>query len=100
MDAATLAALYGSIGKWEAIVEGSGKDFGSDNCPLCAMFMENEDACSGCPVSGKTKRRYCGGTPYDQWSAIGHQKAMTLETIKIAQAELDFLKSLLPKEEL
>jgi len=39
MDAETMAALKGSIAKWEAIVAGAGKDFGASNCPLCRKFL-------------------------------------------------------------
>lgn len=106
MDERTLTALKGSIAKWEAIVAGTGEDLGSDNCPLCAEFAEVDDdysACQGCPVYERTKRRGCGGTPYDDWSracwlADLPRRAETPVLKAAAQAELDFLRSLLPAE--
>jgi hypothetical protein len=64
MDNQTLAALKGSIRKWENIAAGTGVDKGVFNCPLCKLF---------------------GATHGDP------------ERIAAAQAELDFLRSLLPR---
>jgi hypothetical protein len=89
MDKTTLKALKGSIAKWEAIVAGTGHDNGGDNCPLCKMFLYKE--CHGCPVNEETGRKFCHGSPYEKWNeyhSVGH-----------AQAELAFLKSLLPEGE-
>lgn len=88
MDPATLVALKGSIAKWEGIVAGGPEG----DCPLCLMFFRGrpiEDICVGCPVMERTGRRMCRGTPY--WDDTNPKQA---------QAELDFLKSLLPKEAL
>ena len=92
MNSETLEALKGSIGKWEAIVAGTGFDNGVDNCPLCGLFNndetnDSETDCDGCPVAEKSGHKYCGGTPYTQFLRWG---------IKAAQEELDFLRSLLP----
>ena len=104
MDAKTLEALQGSIKKWEDIAAGAGQDRGWANCPLCLMFNNAEDeerclGCRGCPVA-TSGHYYCDGTPYDIWSALpGRPRVATnLEHKTVAQAELDFLKSLLPAE--
>lgn len=64
MDAETLKALKGSIKKWRGIVAGTEIDHGSDNCPLCQLFVERTESCRGCPVQERTGRNYCHRTPY------------------------------------
>ena len=91
----TLEALNGSIAKWEAIVAGTGVDKGVENCPLCKRFFFN--CCQGCPVND-VGGYGCIGTPYDQWCALEVDKVTNDEEREYAQAELNFLKSLLPKE--
>lgn len=95
MDEKTLEALKGSIRKWEAIVAGTGVDEGGDNCPLCQLFSfscdEGDYYCYGCPVMLKTGHDDCRTTPYYAYRAN--------KTTENAQAELDFLKSLLPPGE-
>lgn len=104
MNAKTLKALRGSIAKWRAIVDGTGTDEGPDNCPLCLIFRYDE--CIDCPVAMKTGKDSCEGSPYvDLW--IGtfpsfhwrEYRADTSEREAAAQAELDFLISLLPPGE-
>ena len=101
MDARTLTALQGSIAKWEHVVDGTGADEGPDNCPLCQMFRSK---CCLCPVDAKTE----GGCSNPEWYAwIDHmidrhdleRSVQCPECIKLAQAELTFLKSLLPEGE-
>lgn len=104
-----LGALRGSIAKWEAIVAGNGHDSGSDNCPLCEVFRERYDEydereCYGCPVAKAVHDEGCNKTPYEAWSSHqwdkkGHMPFMatTEEEKRLAQAELDFLISLLPR---
>jgi len=113
MNKETLAALNGSIRKWKKIVEGTEVDRGTDNCPLCQMFhrrriaFQRDSACDGCPVKNKSGEMYCESTPYIEWGnhhAIKHGSASTIikncPTCKeLAQKELDFLRSLLPKGE-
>ena len=100
MNKETLTALKGSIEKWEAIVAGTGVDEGAANCPLCQVF-HSEDSCSECP----TNCYY--GAPYDEWeehvskhtSDINSEDEMKIycpTCKKLAQAELEHLKSLLP----
>ena len=102
MDAETLEALKGSIAKWEAIVAGTMEDEGVDNCPLCQRFHAcfrtlPGECCQGCPVDAFSGRG-CAKTPYVDWGQFGVDKVSTDEHRAAAQAELDFLKSLLPKE--
>lgn len=99
MNPETLEALKGSIEKWRTIVEENGYDEGTANCPLCRLFRYND--CVGCPVSAATGNEGCHGSPYDNWFALnGHQnKADIPGRFAAARAELDFLRSLLPKEE-
>jgi hypothetical protein len=98
-DPLTLAALRGSIAKWEAIVAGTGADGGRFNCPLCTMFWDNN--CKGCPVRTRTGIPDCQRSPYERYS---HHRVLTFyhtpcpECTRRAQAELDFLCSLLPPE--
>lgn len=112
MNKATLKALKGSVAKWEAIVAGTGEDQGNINCPLCQKFNNDktpmDTECDGCPVSEATGRRFCGGTPYSRWvehRMIVHDLDTANGSVKcavcasIAQKELDYLKSLLPQEE-
>jgi hypothetical protein len=105
MDKKTLKALQGSIKKWEKIVEGKGSDKGYENCPLCKLFGDNR--CVECPVAIKMGIENCFDTPYDSWT--NHQdekhdiwnspyKIECSKCKKIAEKELKFLKSLLPKE--
>ena len=81
-----------SIQKWQDIVDGKGKDLGSNNCALCEKFNNSEFNCHGCAVQQKTKRLGCRGSPYE---------IVTDETKiskSLAQEELEFLKSLRKKE--
>lgn len=106
MNVETLNALQGSIAKWEAIVAGNGVDRGWANCPLCMRFnnpeTDNEEECGGCPVAEEVGMTACEETPYYEWAelfAVGQPKAAnTPERKALAQAELDFLRSLLPTE--
>lgn len=100
----TLEALKGSIAKWEGIVAGTEKDLGPDNCALCQIFlMAHPDSCDACPVGMASGSTGCSRTPYeDQWTPLFPDrqsyggKANTPLRKQAAQAELDFLKSLLP----
>lgn len=116
MDDSTLTALKGSIAKWEAIVAGTDIDRGPDNCSLCWMFWKND--CIGCPVAESTGETCCEGTPYaHEWyrlaakvpcagapwrqssSVLGKDGQPIPAAVRAAQAELDFLRGLLPMEE-
>lgn len=99
MDDKTLEALKGSIAKWGAIVAGKGEDLMAQNCPLCQAFP----GCYGCPVAEKTDTADCQDTPWEDWFCDfqNHETKManTPGRVRLAQAELDFLRSLLPDEE-
>lgn len=100
MDAETLEALRGSIAKWEAIVAGTGADHGPDNCTLCQKF----DHCDGRPVAEAVGDTGCCNTPFEtEWAESeltrnddGGYWAVTAQQKAAAQAEVDFLRSLLP----
>lgn len=102
MNKYTLKALKGSIKKWEKIVAGKGDDMGWFNCPLCLKFSEN--FCKGCPVSDKTGVVNCRETPYGKWVRSFGKRivyplgANTPKRVELAKEELEFLKSLLPKD--
>ena len=104
MDKETAEALEGSIRKWEAIVAGTGKDEGINNCPLCQKFYLDM-RCDGCPVSIRTGKPVCEGSPYDHWGWSGAINDLPsaedrFDARKVAQAELDFLISLREPETL
>lgn len=129
MNKGTLAALCGSIEKWEAIAEWRGEDKGPDNCPLCEKFFDRRHpevdfvGCYGCPVSAHTGWPSCTNTPYDDWlDAVGEEEYLLSgysgprggvrlldpdyrrvvigpKSQKAAEAELAFLRSLLPQKE-
>jgi len=111
MDAETLEALKGSIAKWEGIVAGIDVDRGARNCPLCQKYPNL--GCDGCPVAERTGYANCSDTPYQsQWmrlkepdvsgcgcaSCKGERVALTDVARAAAQAEVDFLRSLLPRQ--
>ena len=100
-----LKALEGSIKKWEKIVDGTGVDEGGSNCPLCKLYHR----CNPCPVAETVNKKGCCGTPWVEWRIHGFKRHTTgffcfslkveCPTCKrLAQKELDFLKSILPKE--
>ena len=86
MDEKILEALKGSISKWEGIVADTVKDERSGNCPLCQLFT-----CYECPVMLRSGHVGCINTPYTKY--------LHDPSTENAQAELDFLKSLLPPGE-
>lgn len=107
MDERTLEALKKSIEKWENVAYYGGDDRGINNCALCMEFRVGffSTFCVKCPVCIKTHTKYCYRTPFEDW--MNHQekyhgsltnKVWCEECKKLAIAELQFLKSLLPKE--
>lgn len=98
MNKRTLKALEGSIEKWRQIAYENGKDYGTENCPLCKMFFINGSRdCTGCPVRDKTGRMLCHGSPYEAW-AYSHKKHIPSVKKQLAVAELKFLRSLRPSK--
>ena len=101
-----LKALKGSIKKWEKIVNGTGADWGASNCPLCKLYYGFEDfhvKCStSCPIA-KLHEESCRDTPFQEWIAVQIEKKEfgyrpeTAKEIKLAKAELRFLKRLYSK---
>ena len=119
MNKETLEALKGSIRKWERIVKTTtAKDDGIYNCPLCKLFhaaiSKNflSESCRTCPIYSKTNKCFCNGTPYQTWSNHHsadhddvkvyhkHRYVSCKECLQLAKVELNFLKSLLPKEKI
>lgn len=100
MDRQTLAALRGSIEKWERIVDGTGIDQGIYNCPLCKLFYANH--CSGCPVNANTRQKHCNGSKYFAWASLFNDfetmVANNPRRVAAAKAELEYLRSLLPRK--
>lgn len=118
MDKKTSEVLEKSIQKWQDIVDGKGVDGGVLDCALCQKFRLNrfldqtiygfrsKENCLGCPVFLKTGLRDCKGTPYTEWYRCGGF-SLSVEEIQndpkmldLAAKELEFLKSLLPSDEL
>ncbi len=101
MNAKTLKALKASIEHWRRLRDNRfcGEYAGQDDCPLCQLFAAGfaKHRCRGCPIDDKTKRN-CRNSPYTKAHSAFHNDALS-ETAwrKTAQAEIDFLKSLLPK---
>lgn len=98
MNKETRKALLGSIKKWEKIRDMKETDKGADNCPLCVMFYRA--GCYGCPISLKAGLSHCRDTPYEKWSKNKkkYKKDLSISATgkRLAQAEVDFLRSLLP----
>lgn len=108
MDSETLEALRGSIAKWERIVAGTDIDRGCENCPLCMKFNTRwldrdsygKNQCAGCPVAEAVGEHGCEGTPYMEGRFVRTQcdgRESYQPTKETAEAELDFLRSLLPE---
>lgn len=99
MNQKTLKALKSSIAHWERLASGKRKDGEQPTgqcCALCAQFFDNH--CRGCPVASKTKLTACVGTPYWKASRYWNLQGPDSRQFKTAaKAELQFLKSLLPK---
>ncbi len=104
MDEKTLKALKASIRHWRANVRAIMPDQASvseSDCVLCAQFISNS-GCNGCPVKQRTGRMFCQRSPYMaarnaylRWcgdDSLENRRKWR----KQAQAELDFLRSLLP----
>jgi len=126
MTPQALSALYGSISKWQGIVDGRIENRGASNCPLCAEFIDGDhrvgDAngsgavakrtlrshCDGCPVAERTGHVFCKRTPYSEYALLEDEiednpdnatEYHYNELSRLARAELAFLVSLLPEGE-
>jgi len=100
-------ALLQAIKQWEGYRDGE-LDQNDATCPLCNIGGN----CSFCPVATETDSLIedCADTPYQNWEGYWDGKpedeeddfshlVTTNEERSLAQAEIDFLKSLLPKED-
>lgn len=106
MDERTLTALKASIKHWEenvAAVVPNEASTGPEECALCQEFNNSRDGCDGCPVAKHTEETLCDGSPYELADTALRKWQNGLGTREqwqsAAQAELDFLKSLLPVHE-
>jgi len=107
-------ALLSSINAWERklMLAKAGKAdeicMGWNACPLCCQFLSSRDRCDGCPVSERTKRNNCEGTPHigavnAKRALLNNQSpdihdALLGELVAAIQLEIDFLQSLLPEQ--
>jgi hypothetical protein len=95
------AALEGAIQKWVLIESGGGVDLGSNNCPMCLLYMRG-GRCGNCPIFLYTGYSWCNKTPYDKWSIhhidegmIRYPMTVNCEECRtIAQDMVKFLESL------
>jgi hypothetical protein len=104
MNNDTLKALRASIEKWERNTEAQTlEDINTkpSSCALCNMFAPCHDYhtwCDGCPVYLRTGKQNCKSTPY-----FAVKKARDSDNFEAAilacKDEVEFLKSLLPKED-
>lgn len=106
MDQRTLTALNESISHWEQNLAAETPYQASTSveaCSLCRLFYKL--GCVGCPVSDKTGMSLCCNSPYQaafsaryRWESYG--SAVYRDAFReAAKAELAFLKSLLPVEQ-
>jgi hypothetical protein len=87
----TIECLFG---KWNPICMGCMEDLRGDNCPFCQEYGRG---CAGCPVSKRTKRCQCSGSPYWDFVFCAKGSECSVKNAEYAEAMFDFLVSLLPK---
>jgi hypothetical protein len=99
-----IKGIKGSIKKWVGIKEGKVADEKGSNCLLCKMYAKN--SCSFCPASIKVGIGNCCKTPYwdvrdhlhgHHFGGGGFRDMDCQECDTLIDAEIDFLKSLLPE---
>lgn len=113
MDQKTRDALEASIKHHEECLAESRPDLiqlGVKSCALCRQFYKydrenNELNCDGCPVKERTGENGCEGSPYEDafdlmltWES-SEEEADRDRYRAAEQCEIDFLKSLRPKDE-
>lgn len=113
MDARTLEALRLSITHWEENLAAAkaGEEFSiyDTECALCAEFAKESTTvrgnyttvCHGCPVKESSGKHCCQGTPWNRVRNLMPGKGFhsgDLNLISAVEAELNFLRSLLPPE--
>ena len=108
MSPEIIKALKGSIKKWERIAAGEGEDGGWHDCDLC-LYSYNQHgflSCTDCPVYADTGEWACRGTPQEEWEqhyddmhpTESKRKVHCPECKRWAEAEVGYLKSLLPEK--
>jgi hypothetical protein len=106
MNETTLQALRASIEHHKRIVARMPDEtLGAGSCALCGLFIKG--GCLECPVRERTGYAGCRLTPYhdiDEHLFNEHHGRCRLasncaECTRLEQLEIDFLESLLPKEE-
>ena len=104
MSGRALRALKESITVWERRAKGQIVPPTREHCALCTQFWRTLDgraACFGCPIYEHTKIHGCEGTPYRPFFDhldVCRTGPYCPECLRLIQAEVDFLKSLLPVE--
>jgi hypothetical protein len=115
MNPETLEALKLSIAHWERLANRKrqpNESVSVGDCALCGLFNLHRtmidppqmERCNGCPVFAHTGEQFCKGTPFILAEQISEQvdkydEPMDTGSFQFAaQDEVDFLKSLLPKE--
>ena len=100
MNKKTLEALKASIRHWEENLATDDPGKASTHafyCALCRLF--SDDDCAGCPVAEAVAEN-CWDTPFSAASrGINKWRAGGPKPVAEIQAEIDFLKSLLPEGE-
>lgn len=107
MSPETEQALLSSIAHWERMRDDrdgcleSKETPHAGSCALCSQFCNHPAAkCDGCPVRERTGFSFCIGSPWQNASIafFGDPDFDVGKWQAAAQKEIDFLKSLLPKE--
>lgn len=101
MNADALAALKASIRKWDKngrVRSLKNAKLGSDNCPLCDLFLFIENQCEDCPVMQATTKPFCRDTPYYGVRSAYYRNDLSAFHAA-ARAEAAFLRTLLPEGE-
>jgi hypothetical protein len=115
MKTQTLEALNKSIEHWREVVSDPwNTKVGALECALCGLFNNLTncfDCGKECPVSIKTGKTHCSGSPYSnfaevladlRWSCEANGREPTNDEIstlsKLAEIELNFLIALRPNK--
>lgn len=81
------------LARLKAIAEGSAIDNGSQGCPYCELFLN--DDCKGCPIEASTGFSFCRLSPYSQWAQ--HQSNIHFRTEPPYSIECDECRHLIIK---
>jgi len=116
MNKETHKALLASIVHWECNTTAPMDEvkIGTDDCALCKKFnydyrTDMKPGCTNCPVMEKTGGNLCKNSPYDKcsieyrgWRSFCNSSRerwnATRRFRRAAWKEVEFLRSLLPKE--